>query len=118
MKLDLVGVEYKEQEWESVSLYKYQYWDGFIFNNIDLKLICGGPFSSSDVEIIEVFHRAMRFSLIRREDNQLLFFSVLFSEKTFVELFFGDVRWPKRQVIIISFFTISGIKSMQNRNYT
>lgn len=93
-----------DEEWESVLLSKYADSDKYSFNSDELDQICDGAFSSSEIEIVELFNRAMRFSLKRETNDLLLFFDVLFSKRSSAQLFIEDVRSRQREVRIFLIF--------------
>lgn len=86
----------EDKIWEWVNICKYNIRDKFFFRNDELDRICGGKFSSSDVEIIEVLERVVRFSLIRGPNH--LFVNMLFAAQSSVPLFFGDMRSQHKSV--------------------
>lgn len=96
-------MENVEIKWESILFSRYVIPEKYVFDNAQLNELCSGGFLSSEVEIVEVFNRAVRFSVSRGTNDQL-FFSVLFTEKSSVETFFSDVRL--RQIEVMTRFTI------------
>lgn len=93
--IDGNGME--EKAWEMVFLSKFRYSDKYIFRHDELNEICGA-FSSAVVEIVEVFHRVMRLSLIGGTNQ--LYINLLFIAKSSVQLLFADIRSQQKQVMI------------------
>lgn len=90
-----------ERIWQFVSLLKYP--DGYMFRDSELDLICNGPFSPDNVEILGAFNRVVRFALIRGFNELLI--NLVFAGHSSVPLFFGDIRWPQRRVMIVKLVT-------------
>lgn len=102
--LDSVRVENTGKAWIQVTLSKYELFDKFTFDNEELEAICGGKFSSANIEIIEVFDTTMTLAFIQTKENQLLTMKLKFSAKSSVEKFFQCVHLQRIRVII--FFSI------------
>lgn len=101
----------EEKIWEWVFLSKYRGFDKFIFQDVELSAECGGQFISAYVEILEVFGRVIRLSLVR--PMRPLFITMLFAQSSSVLLFFGDMRRRQRHVII--HLEIRDIESVNNK---
>ena len=99
----MVGREDTGQEWKSIWLSKHKNERKFSFND---DRICGGEFSSADVEIIELFNRAVRFSVIVSTSGQLLLINGVFSENSSVQQFFREIRSQQNRVIIFPRYLI------------
>lgn len=97
LELSLVSREDTEEKWESMWLSKYKNEDKLTFHD---DKVCGGVFALSSVEILEVFNRAVRFSLVGSKTGQLLCINVTFSQKSSVQQFFRDIRSQQNRVII------------------
>lgn len=102
-KLDSVLVEDRQEKWEFIYLSKFKFASKFIFQNEQLNQLCGGVILADQMEIVEVFNRAMRISLVRKT-NDRLFLNVLFTKKISVQQFFRDQRSLQRRVMIICLY--------------
>lgn len=91
-----------ERVWQAVALCKYPHYYEFVFQDIELNLKLSAPFSSTDVEIVKVFEKDVRFSLIRGMNQ--FFVNLSFTQLGSVPLFFGDVRSKQKKVINLIIF--------------
>lgn len=99
MTLESVSIDSMgERTWEWVILSKHTFSDRFIFRNDELDELCGGVFSSSDIEILVVFGRVIRFFLERRINR--LFVNLVFNSKYAIQAFVQDIRSRQSKVII------------------
>lgn len=87
--------------WESVILYKFKFSDRFIFDSEELDHIFCGTFSPADVEIVNVFGREIKLTLIRGEYKFLI--NLLFLEESDILKFFEAIRSQQKNVIISVF---------------
>lgn len=93
----------EEREWKWVLLSKDKSTDKYIFKDYDLDYICGGVFSSFNVEIVEAFIRVVKFSLIRRTTELTqLFIYLLFETRSSAQVFLEEIRSRQRTRSVIT----------------
>lgn len=104
------GLEHRE--WYRVTLSKDRHTNKHIFKHPELDAICGGIFSSSNIEIEEVFDRVVRFSLLRRGTivnpiPYVIFVNLMFSVRSGAQVFLEDIRSRQRSVINFLFMGVT-----------
>lgn len=103
MKLEEVTIDGEmdgdqDKIWKDVNLTKSKYSYNFSLQNAEIDTICDGSFLPADVEIVELFRRVVRISVIK--ETKHLWINFLFAQQGSVPLFFGDIRWQQKRVII------------------
>lgn len=71
---------------------KYEKLDRFVFQSNALNSLAQGTFTSSNIEVLELFDRKMRFSITRKRKHFQYYFDVVFSTKAEAQQFFNDLR--------------------------
>lgn len=106
-------IEGIDKTWTSISIHKYKGRDAYYFSSKELNDLCGGEFSSRNIEIEVVVEQTMRFTLSRLTTKLRLHFNVLFPTEEEIQMFFREIRHEQRSVIIPVYFsfTHSGIES-------
>lgn len=100
MRLQTVTIDsMKGKKWEWIILYRQKFTFKHTFKDDELNRICG-VFQPPDVEILEVYGRVIRFSLIRH--TRQLFINVMFAVKYSVQVFLESIRTQQKAVIIFS----------------
>lgn len=96
----------EEKSWELFFLSKHKFSGTYIFKNGELARIFGA-FSSSAVEIIQLFDKIIRLSVIREARQWII--DLQFVEKSSVQLLFEDIRSQQSEVLILSSAFFSSI---------
>lgn len=95
---DGAGVD--NREWQWVPLLREGEDLKYFFQNEELNRICGGKFRWFNVEIVEVFGRVVRISLVRRLKQ--FYVNLLFADRHSGQVFVEDIRLQQDIVITSS----------------